>query len=63
MRLKYELLTYFFYLECQFPIGIDSDRFIRALDHPQVQAPFKDLVERFKGRKVNLLLCINCFCD
>lgn len=37
-----------------FPIGIDSDRFIRALDHPQVQAPFKDLVERFKGRKVML---------
>ncbi|WJX72528.1 threalose-6-phosphate phosphatase, variant 2 [Trifolium repens] len=37
-----------------FPIGIDSDRFIRALDHPQVQGPIKDLQERFKGRKVML---------
>ncbi|GAU38680.1 hypothetical protein TSUD_54280 [Trifolium subterraneum] len=37
-----------------FPIGIDSERFIRALDHPDVQSPFKDLQERFKGRKVML---------
>lgn len=51
-----------FSLACQFPIGIDSDRFIRALDTSNVQNPIKDLQERFKGRKVFLLLCINCFC-
>ncbi|KAI5440394.1 alpha,alpha-trehalose-phosphate synthase [UDP-forming] 1 isoform X2 [Lathyrus oleraceus] len=37
-----------------FPIGIDSDRFIRALDTSNVQNPIKDLQERFKGRKVML---------
>ncbi|KAF2282748.1 hypothetical protein GH714_043402 [Hevea brasiliensis] len=37
-----------------FPIGIDSDRFIRALEAPQVQDHIKDLKERFAGRKVML---------
>ncbi|XP_058088908.1 alpha,alpha-trehalose-phosphate synthase [UDP-forming] 1-like isoform X2 [Magnolia sinica] len=37
-----------------FPIGIDSDRFIRALELPQVQAHIKELKERFAGRKVML---------
>ncbi|KAB2604052.1 alpha,alpha-trehalose-phosphate synthase 1 [Pyrus ussuriensis x Pyrus communis] len=37
-----------------FPIGIDSDRFIRALDVPQVQEHIKELKERFAGRKVML---------
>ncbi|XP_058751809.1 alpha,alpha-trehalose-phosphate synthase [UDP-forming] 1-like [Vicia villosa] len=37
-----------------FPIGIDSERFIRALDLPQVQEHIKELQERFKGRKVML---------
>ncbi|XP_058779486.1 alpha,alpha-trehalose-phosphate synthase [UDP-forming] 1 [Vicia villosa] len=37
-----------------FPIGIDSDRFIRALGSSDVQGPIKDLQERFKGRKVML---------
>ncbi|XP_047333615.1 alpha,alpha-trehalose-phosphate synthase [UDP-forming] 1-like [Impatiens glandulifera] len=37
-----------------FPIGIDSDRFIRALDNPKVQEHIKDLKERFAGRKVML---------
>ncbi|KAK7257131.1 hypothetical protein RIF29_30873 [Crotalaria pallida] len=37
-----------------FPIGIDSARFIRALDLPPVQDHIKDLQERFKGRKVML---------
>nr|APR72757.1 truncated TPS1.1b [Actinidia chinensis] len=37
-----------------FPIGIDSDRFIRALDVPQVQEHIRDLKERFSGRKVML---------
>lgn len=36
----------------QFPIGIDSDRFTRALELPQVQNHIKDLKERFSGRKV-----------
>ncbi|CAJ1957708.1 unnamed protein product [Sphenostylis stenocarpa] len=37
-----------------FPIGIDSERFIRALDLPQVKGHIKELQERFKGRKVML---------
>ncbi|KAJ7948808.1 Alpha,alpha-trehalose-phosphate synthase 1 [Quillaja saponaria] len=37
-----------------FPIGIDSVRFIRALELPQVQDHIKELKERFKGRKVML---------
>ncbi|XP_022847634.1 alpha,alpha-trehalose-phosphate synthase [UDP-forming] 1-like [Olea europaea var. sylvestris] len=37
-----------------FPIGIDSDRFIRALEVPQVQEHVKELKERFAGRKVML---------
>ncbi|KAJ6728283.1 TREHALOSE-6-PHOSPHATE SYNTHASE [Salix koriyanagi] len=40
----------------QFPIGIDSDRFIRALELPQVQEHIKELKERFAGRKVDLIL-------
>ncbi|CAJ1978442.1 unnamed protein product [Sphenostylis stenocarpa] len=37
-----------------FPIGIDSERFIRALDLPPVQDHIRELQERFKGRKVML---------
>ncbi|EXB58281.1 Alpha,alpha-trehalose-phosphate synthase [UDP-forming] 1 [Morus notabilis] len=37
-----------------FPIGIDSDRFVRALEIPQVQEHMKELKERFAGRKVML---------
>ncbi|GAV60678.1 Glyco_transf_20 domain-containing protein/Trehalose_PPase domain-containing protein [Cephalotus follicularis] len=37
-----------------FPIGIDSERFIRALEVPQVQEHIKELKERFAGRKVML---------
>lgn len=37
-----------------FPIGIDSDRFIRALEVPQVQEHIKELKERFAGKKVML---------
>ncbi|PIN19818.1 Trehalose-6-phosphate synthase component TPS1 [Handroanthus impetiginosus] len=37
-----------------FPIGIDSERFIRALELPQVQEHIKELKERFAGRKVML---------
>lgn len=37
-----------------FPIGIDSERFIRALEVPQVQEHIKELMERFAGRKVML---------
>ncbi|CAK9154700.1 unnamed protein product [Ilex paraguariensis] len=37
-----------------FPIGIDSDRFIRALELPQVKNHIKELKERFSGRKVML---------
>ncbi|KAL5736646.1 hypothetical protein ACOSP7_031108 [Xanthoceras sorbifolium] len=37
-----------------FPIGIDSDRFIRALEVPQVQDHIKELKDTFAGRKVML---------
>ncbi|XP_017414416.2 alpha,alpha-trehalose-phosphate synthase [UDP-forming] 1-like [Vigna angularis] len=37
-----------------FPIGIDSERFIQALELPEVQAHMKELKERFAGRKVML---------
>nr|AXH37638.1 trehalose-6-phosphate synthase [Moringa oleifera] len=37
-----------------FPIGIDSLRFIRALEVREVQEHIKDLKERFAGRKVML---------
>ncbi|XP_043808297.1 alpha,alpha-trehalose-phosphate synthase [UDP-forming] 1 isoform X3 [Manihot esculenta] len=37
-----------------FPIGIDSDRFIRALELPQVQDHIKELKDKFSGRKVML---------
>ncbi|CAN4105707.1 unnamed protein product [Withania somnifera] len=37
-----------------FPIGIDSDRFIRALELPPVKYHIKELQERFAGRKVML---------
>lgn len=36
----------------QFPIGIDSERFIRALEVPDVIQHMKELKERFAGRKV-----------
>ncbi|KAL0328389.1 UNVERIFIED_CONTAM: Alpha,alpha-trehalose-phosphate synthase [UDP-forming] 1 [Sesamum calycinum] len=35
-----------------FPIGIDSERFIHALEAPQVQERIKELKERFAGRKI-----------
>ncbi|XP_059437296.1 alpha,alpha-trehalose-phosphate synthase [UDP-forming] 1-like [Corylus avellana] len=37
-----------------FPIGIDYERFIRALELPQVQNHMKELKQRFAGRKVML---------
>ncbi|KAJ1263682.1 hypothetical protein BS78_09G204700 [Paspalum vaginatum] len=37
-----------------FPIGIDSDRFKRALELPGVQRHISELTQRFAGRKVML---------
>ncbi|KAM7492499.1 hypothetical protein LguiA_035420 [Lonicera macranthoides] len=37
-----------------FPIGIDSERFIQALELPEVQCHIKELQEIFFGRKVML---------
>ncbi|KAG4204446.1 hypothetical protein ERO13_A04G044800v2 [Gossypium hirsutum] len=48
------IFQFFNCLKLQFPIGIDSDRFIRALELPQVQEHIKELKERFSGRKVML---------
>lgn len=47
-------IFFFWVLKLQFPIGIDSDRFIRALKLPQVQDHIKELQERFAGRKVRI---------
>ncbi|KAK2982513.1 hypothetical protein RJ640_012758 [Escallonia rubra] len=40
--------------QCHFPIGIDSDRFIRALELPKVKDHIKEFQDRFAGRKVML---------
>ncbi|KAL7590846.1 hypothetical protein Lser_V15G32456 [Lactuca serriola] len=37
-----------------FPIGIDSDRFVKAIQLPQVKNHIKEFHERFDGRKVML---------
>ncbi|KAH9287707.1 hypothetical protein KI387_031824, partial [Taxus chinensis] len=37
-----------------FPIGIDSERFIKALELPEVKKDISELKERFCGRKVML---------
>ncbi|WOL14646.1 alpha,alpha-trehalose-phosphate synthase [Canna indica] len=37
-----------------FPIGIDSDRFKRALELPAVKEHINELTQRFRGRKVML---------
>lgn len=54
-RLQYNFISTNFIRTChlQFPIGIDSERFIRALDLPKVKTHIKDLKERFAGRKVS----------
>lgn len=46
------LSGYLISLKFQFPIGIDADRFIRALETHPVQEHIKELKERFAGRKV-----------
>jgi trehalose 6-phosphate synthase/phosphatase len=40
----------------QFPIGIDPDRFIQALETDQVKSHIKELRRFFAGRKVPLFL-------
>lgn len=47
----------------QFPIGIDSDRFIRALELPQVRNDIQQLKERFAGRKVDVCSLLVPFDD
>lgn len=42
-----------FWFGFQFPIGIDSERFIRALEATDVINHMKELKERFAGRKVH----------
>lgn len=49
----HDVKFYFLGFKLQFPIGIDSDRFIRALELPQVQNHIIELKERFAGRKVD----------
>ena len=43
-----------FVFEFQFPIGIDSHRFIRALETPHVQEHINELKRIFTGRKVGV---------
>lgn len=37
-----------------FPIGIDPDRFARALEQQEVKAHIAQLLNRYAGRKVRL---------
>lgn len=39
-----------------FPIGIDPERFAQALEKPSVKAHIAQLLNRYAGRKVYLLL-------
>lgn len=47
-----DLIFFFFICGRQFPIGIDSERFMRALELPKVKEHIRELKERFSGRKV-----------
>lgn len=56
----FSLMAFFFsfaplVLNLQFPIGIDSERFIAALKVPKVREHIEELKDRFAGRKVGLL--------
>ena len=53
-RTDFICLSYFS-MFLQFPIGIDSDRFIRALEATPVQDNIRGLAERYKGRKVHFI--------
>lgn len=39
----------------QFPMGIDSDRFFRALETPKVRECINELTEKFSGRQVGVV--------
>ncbi|KAK6946615.1 Glycosyl transferase, family 20 [Dillenia turbinata] len=45
-------------LQTIFPIGIDSDRFIRALESPRVQDHIKELKETFTDRKASTIVML-----
>lgn len=49
------LQTVCFISGMQFPIGIDTERFIRALEIPEVQNYIKEYKQKFSGRKVSPL--------
>ncbi|KAL0306620.1 UNVERIFIED_CONTAM: Alpha,alpha-trehalose-phosphate synthase [UDP-forming] 1 [Sesamum radiatum] len=54
MYTDYGVTFFFCCYSMQFPIGIDSGRFIRALEIPEVQENIRELKARFAGRKVML---------
>lgn len=56
--LKSLVIDILFCFGFQFPIGIDSERFIRALEVPEVIQHMKELKERFAGRKVHAFLSL-----
>ena len=41
-----------------FPIGIDPERFARALDRPDVKAHIAQLLNRYAGRKVSCAVTV-----
>lgn len=45
-----------------FPIGIDPERFLRALERVDVRSHIAELLNRYAGRKVNLLTCASSTC-
>ena len=53
------ICLFYFSVFLQFPIGIDSDRFIRALEAAPVQDNIRELAERFKGRKVHFIFTLH----
>lgn len=45
----------------QFPMGIDSDRFFRALETPKVRECINELTEKFSGCKVGVVFHFSAF--
>lgn len=48
-----DVITLTMKFQLQYPIGIDSNRFIKALELTEVRKKIKELQEKFSGRKVS----------
>lgn len=63
LLIKHGIISFSFICRTQFPIGIDSQRFIRTLEVPQVQEHIKELKERYAGKKVLFFLPFSFPCS